>query len=110
MDEPQSAKTARSPAKPSNIGKIQMSGITEDHFSYVTVSGKQNAKLSPKLTGQRGEVFGQLYRDNLVWGYTTAEGPFQSFALGLLYSQNISIDLLDSLRSWNLHNRRPVRE
>jgi hypothetical protein len=83
VNETKTAEASGSAAEPSDFRQLQACGVPQDHIANDSVAGEQNADLTPKLAGERGEMSGQLRRNNLLGRHTPAEGPFQGALLGL---------------------------
>ncbi len=83
MDKAKPPEPSGSSSKPANVGKFEVSGVSEDYVAYDSVTGEQNAYLSAKLSGERGKMFGQFGRNDLLERDAPPEGPLQSPPLGL---------------------------
>ncbi len=60
VDEPKATEAAGPPAESSDIGEVDMGGISEYHVADDPVAGEQNADLPAEVPGECGEMLCQF--------------------------------------------------
>ncbi len=98
MDEAKPAESSGSSAESPDVRKIEVRRISKDHVANDSIPGEQDSDLPPELSGECRKVLGQFRRNDLMRSDTPPECPFQSAALGLLYSENVTVYCLDGSR------------
>jgi hypothetical protein len=58
VDKAESTESSAPSAQPSQVGKIEMGGISEDYIANVPVARNQNANLASEFSGNCGEMPG----------------------------------------------------
>ena len=58
VDKAKPSESSTPSAQSSQVGKIEMGGVSEDYIANVPLARNQNANLAPEFRGNCGEMLG----------------------------------------------------
>ena len=99
VHETKAAETCCPAAEPPNVREFEMRGISQDHISNNTVAGQQDADLPSQFPGESAKVPCKFRRNSLLRQDAPPKRPLQGATLGLLYSQDVSVYMLNRVCS-----------
>ncbi|HEY8021421.1 MAG TPA: hypothetical protein VIH93_09980 [Thermoanaerobaculia bacterium] len=95
MDEAEAAEAPHPAAQPADVRQGQAVGVADDDVADRAVAAEEDADLAAELARDRGEVPGELGRDDLARLDAAPERALEGAELGRLDAAGIAFDVGD---------------